>query len=1324
MKYNKINICLFMLVFLISFATDLRGQNGGTTTAQFLKLAPNARAAGMANAFTGLADDINTMYWNPGGLGFLNSFELGLSGQNLFGEMTHFAGFSSFSRPMLGSARTAFGLGLIYLGQSEDIQSTENGREPAVSSGNVSNYAFMLPFGYRLDPISKNISIGLNYKYVHSKLAEYSATGHAVDFGILAKLPTDYAEFSFGAAVQNYTLLPMKFVSVKEDLPLTFRAGAAVTWPFAEHHTITTAFDLAKPNDDKNKYYFGAEYWWQFSSANRLGVRSGYRLDGDDLGDFTFSLGFGMNLNQIDYAFNNYSQDHLGAANIASLTFRSSTLDPFKRLFPESNAALKGEDIITLSWEKSYDPTSPAIRYLVVLDRDAQKVKRALSSGKVRHILTQAETKASYRDPVQLANKLGVAFAAVSKNATSTIFRDSRTLTTKYYWGVAAANENYLVRRAGPHNVGSFTNRRYPDYYPVTLEFTPDTHLDASTLQGSLTGIVNSSGYNAAPYSVVIFDENDNAEVARVNIDPDNAVKAQSDTFTVDWHANSSGIHTLKMTVDPAGENEEIDTGNNAMTAEFATIPKGRIFVPDTVFTELRRYRSVELPTLNYVFFEPNSAEFSKLSQSIADPLAPDSLLKLLGMRLHTIFPRLDITVQGYYHPYSENEFVDGKNLAQMREDFVIDKLLEYGASKDQIKRVKAYDRSARFAGKRTEGVDSLELALISEENRRVAIRVAPHYNYETRLINEKKLFKPREFTLEASEQISHHVPFVSQIRSGRMLQNFKLEIRDNPKDRYPLASVSSIDDLAANKTIFVWNCQRISDGSNSLVAFNRDYFYNFIFTDTSGVEYKSDFSKFNLAKKTDIIQKRIFALAEFGEARPLHKFYLKYLDEIEEAMKTNPDFSVRMIGHTDKIGQEKFNSWLSARRAAALANSLDSLILNDIEIHEEQLESIRSHIETPLEFAREDSSIWQKYGAGENVPLQFSGYTFGDNSRPQGRLLNRRVEIELKSLKKHPGFKALQISEQLFFPTDSLNRGYSNSFTSIADQDSIIWIGTTSGLICWEPDPARFTRLMPFENQPVHITSLQKDDQREILWVGTQTGLFTYSLRDSLWQLYEAGRNGLTGSRINDLQLDINNHLLIASNEGVLRFNGEKFQQLASIYNGLASNFVHRIYLAPSGVPWACTRAGAYAVTGDTLRAFSPEIDGVNGLAHDDIRGMLIDAKGDYWFATAVGVRHFSGDKWEQYTAIDGLPHHEINAILQDVNGNIWCGTQGGLACYTDGQWLAYTNEEGLPENNVNNLAPWIDDAVSVMTTGGMLFIQPFEKTVELLPELPTEKR
>src|ERR1035438_3781461 len=50
--------------------------NVGTSGAEFLKIGPGARPVGMGEAFTGVADDIHAIYWNPAGLGTLKNAEI------------------------------------------------------------------------------------------------------------------------------------------------------------------------------------------------------------------------------------------------------------------------------------------------------------------------------------------------------------------------------------------------------------------------------------------------------------------------------------------------------------------------------------------------------------------------------------------------------------------------------------------------------------------------------------------------------------------------------------------------------------------------------------------------------------------------------------------------------------------------------------------------------------------------------------------------------------------------------------------------------------------------------------------------------------------------------------------------------------------------------------------------------------------------------------------------------------------------------------------------------------------------------------------------
>ena len=51
----------------------------GETSVPFLLIAPDARAGGMGQSGTGLADDASAVFWNVGGLGFMKEDHLSLS---------------------------------------------------------------------------------------------------------------------------------------------------------------------------------------------------------------------------------------------------------------------------------------------------------------------------------------------------------------------------------------------------------------------------------------------------------------------------------------------------------------------------------------------------------------------------------------------------------------------------------------------------------------------------------------------------------------------------------------------------------------------------------------------------------------------------------------------------------------------------------------------------------------------------------------------------------------------------------------------------------------------------------------------------------------------------------------------------------------------------------------------------------------------------------------------------------------------------------------------------------------------------------------------
>jgi len=74
MKTARKTSYIFILASLfLSVNTNVFGQAGGAAV-PFLLISPDARGSGMGEVGTAIADDINAVFWNPAGLGFLDYY--------------------------------------------------------------------------------------------------------------------------------------------------------------------------------------------------------------------------------------------------------------------------------------------------------------------------------------------------------------------------------------------------------------------------------------------------------------------------------------------------------------------------------------------------------------------------------------------------------------------------------------------------------------------------------------------------------------------------------------------------------------------------------------------------------------------------------------------------------------------------------------------------------------------------------------------------------------------------------------------------------------------------------------------------------------------------------------------------------------------------------------------------------------------------------------------------------------------------------------------------------------------------------------------------
>ena len=82
---NKNKYLLILLVVCVFASVPLaQTLKTGTTSAQILKINVGPRAIGMGGAFTSIADDITSVYWNPSGTANIQSNEVYFNHSNLY----------------------------------------------------------------------------------------------------------------------------------------------------------------------------------------------------------------------------------------------------------------------------------------------------------------------------------------------------------------------------------------------------------------------------------------------------------------------------------------------------------------------------------------------------------------------------------------------------------------------------------------------------------------------------------------------------------------------------------------------------------------------------------------------------------------------------------------------------------------------------------------------------------------------------------------------------------------------------------------------------------------------------------------------------------------------------------------------------------------------------------------------------------------------------------------------------------------------------------------------------------------------------------------
>lgn len=288
---------LQIVLFLYSAFRTPHSAFGAGEPDAFALVGLSARAGGMGNAGVGLADDIESLYYNAAGLG--NLVQSGITATYQAPTMETSRGFVAGSwRWKSDRLPGSLGAGWLRL-SSRNIELTSTD-ERVLGEDDLSNDMFL--WGAGVHPWS-NVSVGLAMKYLRYSFNGFSQSGLGIDAGVHAQ----WNPFRFGVALTDIGGTVVSGDSVvsgsakaRDKVPMRFKPGVAAIVPEPFQWPITFIADvdlLVKLQGEQDVRVFSGTEIWGF--RDRAAFRAGFQEGNGP----TFGFGARWLGLQIDYAY-------------------------------------------------------------------------------------------------------------------------------------------------------------------------------------------------------------------------------------------------------------------------------------------------------------------------------------------------------------------------------------------------------------------------------------------------------------------------------------------------------------------------------------------------------------------------------------------------------------------------------------------------------------------------------------------------------------------------------------------------------------------------------------------------------------------------------------------------------------------------------------------------------------------------------------------------------------------------------------------------------------------------------------------------------------
>lgn len=303
-------IIIFNLIMGVS--SFYAAEKVGTTSFQFLKMAPDARSAAMGNAYVSAINTSEAVFWNPAALRNTSVFDVSISYVDYFLDVN----FSSLSLsfPLMNSNTIGILAMMVDYGDMEVTDVLHQGWNADYTRFNPGLTGEVLNPGAKVFGLSfarsvtDRFNFGITVKYVIEDLVREKGTALCFDGGLTYR--TGWRSVTLGTSVRNFGP-EVKFINESYPLPETFAFGISgylfsptnALFMQTGSQSFLISYDLSHPRDYDQQHNFGLEYTF----LDFLFIRGGYKFNYDEEG-ITFGIGVKVSQFRLDYAYDPFGE--------------------------------------------------------------------------------------------------------------------------------------------------------------------------------------------------------------------------------------------------------------------------------------------------------------------------------------------------------------------------------------------------------------------------------------------------------------------------------------------------------------------------------------------------------------------------------------------------------------------------------------------------------------------------------------------------------------------------------------------------------------------------------------------------------------------------------------------------------------------------------------------------------------------------------------------------------------------------------------------------------------------------------------------------------